>query len=446
MYFRAVEIPTLPDAELYVISHQNIYYRRFASDPGVQCSAFAVSSTAGLKVSSTVLRRMDQVTVDRSIDILAAFYNSPNDVFYLGYEVGPRVCGNHTAPDALISLWTVPSGTIRGTHNGRVITFQKGVKYLYYFDTEEPCLYEGNAAEKGDAQRVDKAASAITNPGAISPGSALIGPDGKSVGKVTNEGTIITSAGAVSTAKAPAVLASPDPPTEDKPVTTSAGEKTGTVGTFDARNNPECLPGSAVLRRREGGEVEVRDLKVGDVVATGRGEYGKVFAFSHRDAWAVGEIVRLETARRKVRLTRGHLVPSRIDGGGGICKGRERLVAAAAVTTGKDCLYDAEEERWVGVEAVVREGEADVGREGLYNPHTLTGTIVVDGLLLSCYTTALRPEKAAPLLRAVHALRAGRVVPWVSDLFRFFDVVTRSVTRPLHAIAFRAVSKCPSFL
>lgn len=468
LYFRAVEIPTVDKSELYVISHQNIYYRRFASDPGVQCSALAVSSTAGLKVSSTVLRRMDEVTVDRSIDLLAAFYNSPDDIFYLGYEVGPRVCGKHEAPDGLVSLWAVPSSTIRGTHDGREITFQQGVKYLYYFDTKEPCLYEGNAAETGKAQRVDTKASAVTNPNAITPGSALAGPDGKPIGAVTNEGTVITSAGPIEKdAKKPDVLPSPAPPSPAKPVTTSGGSsagggssgKTGKNGSsdarFDARDNPECFPGSAVLLRESGEALAVRDARVGDVVATGRRgdgslEFEEVFAFSHADARASSQrsLVSLQTAAgNRVRLTQGHLVPVRdYYAGDGSCDsgGGERLVAAGKVEVGMHCMYDIGQVRWVVVDAVTFEsasGGASLGK-GLYSPHTLVGTVVVDGLLLSCYTTALKPWRAALLLRVVRAFGAGRLVPWVAGMYRALEVAGGSTSRPLQTKMIGDVAQC----
>lgn len=37
-------------------------------------------------------------------------------------------------------------------------------------------------------------------------------------------------------------------------------------------------------------------------------------------------------------------------------------------------------------------------RRGLYNPHTISGTIVVDGIVASCYTTFMNPLLAHSLL------------------------------------------------
>ena len=40
----------------------------------------------------------------------------------------------------------------------------------------------------------------------------------------------------------------------------------------------------------------------------------------------------------------------------------------------------------------------EVQAEGLYNPHTLSGTIIVDGVLASDVTTAVNPVLARSLL------------------------------------------------
>ena len=54
-----------------------------------------------------------------------------------------------------------------------------------------------------------------------------------------------------------------------------------------------------------------------------------------------------------------------------------------------------------------------VRKEGLYNPHTLHGDIVVDGVLTSTYTEAFSPALAHVVLAPLRALyRAG------ADIFK----------------------------
>jgi hypothetical protein len=67
--------------------------------------------------------------------------------------------------------------------------------------------------------------------------------------------------------------------------------------------------------------------------------------------------------------------------------------------------------------SVVAVAPADAGVAGLYNPHTLTGQIVVDGVLASCYTRAVHPAIARLLLSPLAMLyRMASTVPSVKGL------------------------------
>jgi Hint module len=56
-----------------------------------------------------------------------------------------------------------------------------------------------------------------------------------------------------------------------------------------------------------------------------------------------------------------------------------------------------------------------VWREGLFNPQTLHGDVVVDGLRASSYTTAVEPAVAHRLLWPLRVLfeRTGRYARWL---------------------------------
>ena len=67
--------------------------------------------------------------------------------------------------------------------------------------------------------------------------------------------------------------------------------------------------------------------------------------------------------------------------------------------------------RWTGAgfEADVVANATAVVAEGLYNPYTLSGTIVVDGVLASCHSSwildgVLPPRVAAPVYQAIFAV------------------------------------------
>ena len=134
------------------------------------------------------------------------------------------------------------------------------------------------------------------------------------------------------------------------------------------------------------------------------GQFSAVHGFTHKDATAESVFVRLATASATITLTSEHLLP---------CNGA--LVAAGHVRVG-DILLAAD-----GTTAVVLSIDAPIGR-GLYNPHTLTGTIVVvrhssppitahhhpsppqDGIQASTYTAAAPPALAHALLAPVRWL------------------------------------------
>jgi preprotein translocase subunit YajC len=115
-------------------------------------------------------------------------------------------------------------------------------------------------------------------------------------------------------------------------------------------------------------------LQVGDRVKVAPGMFSDVFMFTHKLETSVHDFINIRTAcGNRIRLTAGHyiyangiLVPA-----GTVQKGDE-----LALASGAHC-------------AVISVSETvDVG---LYNPQTLEGNIVVDGVIASTYTTAVTP-------------------------------------------------------
>lgn len=64
--------------------------------------------------------------------------------------------------------------------------------------------------------------------------------------------------------------------------------------------------------------------------------------------------------------------------------------------------------KWSVVESV----RTDVTEKGLYNVHTQDGTVVVDGVRVSCYTEAVHHVKAHGLLAV---FRAMFKVGWITE-------------------------------
>lgn len=175
----------------------------------------------------------------------------------------------------------------------------------------------------------------------------------------------------------------------------------------DADEGPACFPGDTTVRLSDGNHVRMDALKVGDWVLGANGTYVRIFGFSHRDPWAVRQFVRLETARgHTLTATRGHYIW--VD---------DRLVAAGSIRIGDHVLSNGSPDMIVGIRSHLS--------KGLYNPHTLSGNIVVDGILASTYTTAVAHPVAHALLAPLRAAfrvasySSGCLYGGVDSLLRF---------------------------
>jgi hypothetical protein len=139
----------------------------------------------------------------------------------------------------------------------------------------------------------------------------------------------------------------------------------------------------------ESGKVVTMDkLQIGDRVLVAPGEYSEVYLFTHRLPEATAEVVKLTTLRgdKQLRLTPNHYVY--VNG----------TLAAAHVVRPGDNVTLAD-----GTQTTV----ASVAREmadGLFNPHTLHGDVVVDGIITSTYTQGIAPALAHAALWPVRAL------------------------------------------
>jgi len=148
-------------------------------------------------------------------------------------------------------------------------------------------------------------------------------------------------------------------------------------------NSGVCFPEDATVELESGVRRTMKDLRIGDVVRTGPATFEPVFYFSHRDFDATGadyvEIV-LED-HSSLTLTANHLLP--VVGGD--------LLPAGEVRAHETQLFSSQREPKTVVQINM------VAARGLFNPHTASGEIVVNGVTASCMTTYL-PRSVATLL------------------------------------------------
>jgi len=187
------------------------------------------------------------------------------------------------------------------------------------------------------------------------------------------------------------------PPAVGGDAQTPAAPETGVLFGATAAESPACFPGDALVTTASGGTVRMADVGLSTQLAAGPGAPpSTVFFFSHRQSdTPATPYTRLTLAASTLEVTPGHLLP---------LHGSRRLVAAGAVAVGQELVAaNGSALPVLGVARVVRRGA------GLYNPHTAAGEMVVGGVLVSCYTTALDARVAAAGLSLVRAAAAAGV-------------------------------------
>lgn len=206
----------------------------------------------------------------------------------------------------------------------------------------------------------------------------------------------------------PCTTANPQNPTDgNSGGTTTTTTESGTEnagnggGTSPIQTRSECFHGSSsYVTLLDGRQTRISNIKVGDYVQTSaNGHFSRVFMFTHRDATITSDFIRLSLSNNThVLLTSGHLVEvwrtSQKD------RRRQRMVVDAGEikvdidwvmsTTG---LRRVTEKRWVR-------------SHGIYNPQTLDGRIIVNGVVMTTYTRATGTDRTGTGHSLLAPLRA----------------------------------------
>lgn len=163
--------------------------------------------------------------------------------------------------------------------------------------------------------------------------------------------------------------------------------KKASDGKSGGEDDPECFPADASVELESGASVSMAALELGDRVRVADGSFSDVYLFSHRNAKAVSQFIRISTAQASLSLTPGHLLA--VNG---------KLVTARSVKVGDSVAVLEPGPKRRGKLSIVTAVAMHKGR-GLYNPHTLEGTVVVNGVATSCLTEALPSSVASLLLK-----------------------------------------------
>lgn len=168
-----------------------------------------------------------------------------------------------------------------------------------------------------------------------------------------------------------------------------------------------CFPASATAQVERRGVVRMDELEIGDRVLTGIDEHGQqsfseVFFFSHQDKTVISTFLRIRTFNhRMLEVTPSHYLY--VNGS---------LSTAKTVRVGD--IIDFSNGTVTRVERVEHSR-----RQGLFNPQTIHGNIVVNGVRISTYTSAVQPVVANALLTPFRALHQCNM-NWSAGVRRWF--------------------------
>jgi len=136
---------------------------------------------------------------------------------------------------------------------------------------------------------------------------------------------------------------------------------------------PECFPASSTVVVKGSGVVPMKDLRIGDEVLVADSKYEPVYSFGHYKPKAAVEMLQITTSNKStVRLSRDHLIY--------VASRNTTTIPARHVRIG-DQLVNT-----VGDVIIVTSVKV-VPEYGLYAPFTSSGTLIVDGILVSSYAT-----------------------------------------------------------
>lgn len=152
-----------------------------------------------------------------------------------------------------------------------------------------------------------------------------------------------------------------------------------------------CFPATATVELANGKTKSMDQVVVGDNVRVGPKEFSEVYFFSTEMAETTSKFTKIMADGVELMLSAGHYLY--VNG----------ELATAGSVKGGDVIVLAN-----GSKASVSEVSEAWG-PGLYNPHTLNGDIIVNGVKTSTYTEAVHPRLAHALLSPLRTMYSAGV-------------------------------------
>jgi hypothetical protein len=146
-----------------------------------------------------------------------------------------------------------------------------------------------------------------------------------------------------------------------------------------------CFPATATVELSNGKTKFMDQVVIGDKVRVGPSEFSEVYLFTSEMAETTSKFAKIVADGAEILMTSNHYLY--VNG---------ELATAGYVKTGDVIEVN-------GTKASVTEVSA-AWAPGLYNPHTLHGDIIVNGVKTSTYTDAVHPKLAHALLSPLRTM------------------------------------------
>lgn len=322
------------------------------------------------------------------INIYSALVKA-NERFMMGFEEKVRVCnGESTIFRANTTMFFARPFDMEINIKNVTTQLRSGYKYMLIVPTNEAttCVYEFNIDAFPDvADPTD-----TVEPSPMIPTSPSLSPDASIASMPSVDAS--PDAGPDASLSPAESSMSPDPASPQDDPDSSPSESPGSD-----EGDGVCFPGDALVALADGRTVRIDALELGQYVSVGFSKFSRVYGFSHSDPRTLAQFVALSTeSGHTIRATPGHFV---------YVNGLPSMISRANVGDSLT-LQNGQ------LSTIVKKDVQYL--EGLYNPQTVDGNIVVDGVLATTFTAAVKPAfaNAALLpLRAAQCLVGG---DWVS--------------------------------
>lgn len=198
---------------------------------------------------------------------------------------------------------------------------------------------------------------------------------------------------------APGPLASPSPNAFSMVPLSDFNNATAVNDVESDDDESVCFPADSQVEMESGLFQRMDELSIGDRIRVGPSEYSEIFMFTHKVLDGVQRGFRniVVEAGDSITATAGHYIVV-----------NDGFQTARSVKVG-DLLTLAS-----GKQSPVTAVES-IQKNGLYNPQTQDGRIIVDGIIASTYTTAVHPAAAHGMLAPLRFL-------YQLGLLRHFDL------------------------